>query len=653
MGLNKLTSRLSLCKMPYSYSNLIFLIICFVSISSIVNQFTIQQSAYFIVYQIFLILLPGRMILYLLKKNGNEGFMAYIIGYIWTWFSYFICMLIPISYSFTRILLVILLYVFYRWNCKEKKHIPIFDKNFRKVDYILISFVFIGIYILKLIIFNGMNLSPLLTGSTLYNRDYIFYISNVASAMKGFPINTLYTSGYTLFYHYFSSLVMADGAIMCGMSAFDFSIGFSYIVNVFVLGSSVFYLVYYFINNYMMRFLAIVTILIASGLEHISLIYYLSHIYENPFGFDIGIAFACLSIFYFFKMITKKFNFYDYIIFISFYIICCGSKGPVAAVISSGLGIACLLAIYQKENRKSYGIYLLSIIIIFFFIYLFVISDITAVGGDALHSMKMDFTGTVKKVPFLKNIYNGLPFFKVINACIAFIIYIFIANPILTILFIPACIMYNNRKDISGSSISLFIIIVTGILLTFIIHQHGFSQMYFMMSAIPFAAIFIFSSFDKFTLSPKLSIFLCFIILFVAAGTFLYSTKSYLISAKNKIIYHDGDSAPLSTNNFLTKETMQGLLWFQENTNEEDKFFTNVSISNPKAQIYAAITERQSFLEGYDLIDSHKIDIEERKKIIQSFIQSDGNDISGLLENGVTYYIQLHWCDLKSTNVNV
>ncbi|MEG0978170.1 MAG: hypothetical protein RSE56_02900 [Bacilli bacterium] len=175
----------------------------------------------------------------------------------------------------------------------------------------------------------------------------MFYISNAVSATKGFPIETISTSGNILFYHYFSSLALADASLITKISVIDYVVCYSYITNAIMLAASTIFLLTRVIQKKAVIILCAVLILFNTGYENFSIITYVSHIYANPFGYNIGVVFANMTIIAFIKSLKEKtINISSYIYFVLFFIICCGAKGPIAAVISGGIGITCLINLF-------------------------------------------------------------------------------------------------------------------------------------------------------------------------------------------------------------------------------------------------------------------------------------------------------------------
>ncbi|MEG1300035.1 MAG: hypothetical protein RSC93_04980 [Erysipelotrichaceae bacterium] len=651
----------------FSYIILLFLLTVTALCSTIINNLEMKYFLSFIFYQIVFIILPGISFNLVFKKSIVNAFFSYVIGYALSIILYFPSMILSIDYTLIRIISVcicLIPIILFSSNKYRNKNI----KTETKTTAFISSSIFIVsmiIFLVSLILFNGNNLSPEITQGNYYNHDFMFYINNAVSATKGFPIETVSTSGNILFYHYFSSLAIADASLITKISVIDYVVCYSYITNAIMLAASTIFLLSGFIKRKAIILLVTVLILFNTGYENLSFINYVAHIYFNPFGYNIGVVFANMTIFAFIKGLKEKtINISSYIYFVLFFIICCGAKGPIAAVISGGIGITCLINLFGsikscfgknqhpiiKKALKRDIIYFVSLLLIFFSIYLFVITDIKSLGSNDLLTMSLNFKGTISNIPILTNMYNAN--YYILGRLLTFVIvalyYLFISNPIMMILVIASIIHIYIKKSINLVEICLIFIMITGIILLLVIDQHGFSQMYFLMAVFPFAGMLIGIEMDEIKMNKWLfrlgSITIIFLCLFMFNNAF----QEYKYSSFNKLLNHNGDSNEESTtSNYVSKETYEGLIWLKENSNTNDVIITNMNIDFNNSYVYSSISERYFYLEEYLLIDKGKVNINGRRNDILKYIQTNGKEKKNLIKNNVKYYIEFNFGNNK------
>lgn len=542
------------------------------------------------------------------------------------------------------------------YNTVKRKNSLKISFRFSKKHSILIILLS-SILLLSLISLSLNNLSPELGGGNSYNQDLLWNIGNASNMVNNFPAEDIRLSGFPLNYHYFMHIHVAVMSQFLDISTFELYTYLShfhklalYILSMFLFGEK-------FLKS-SKKALLLVGIYFFTGSLSLTkgIMYSLNtnyiHVLMNPFGFIFSMTFMllCFSIFID-QAQHKKIEINSLVLFLIFLAISCGSKGPVGIlIIGAFIGSYLLYMIFIRDDYKKLLLkYTLFSLCIFLFIYIFFIgSGKQSLSFELGYFAKSTLVG--KKVStLLLNI--GIPTF--VNTIIVILIHFIFYMPFGAMFFIAwSIIKLKSFKEIEIKSLVVAGYCVCGIFLSYIFRHSGHSEMYFVMSAIPFinacAVDFIWNISKK-----KFLKIISVIILILSSVSILTPFSQKTVSAFKKVKAMDTLNLEEPSYNFISYYEYEGMKWLRANTNTDDiilgdrHYYTKDIEPEDRRPAryfyYSAFSERQFFLEGWAYnTTSEKYDeqLEYKKHICDSIYNENSTDaLNQAIREGVEYII--------------
>ena len=206
---------------------------------------------------IFHYIFPGLAILkcfhYLVFGDSNKILFSSLgVGYAFSIAIYIIILMLGIQ-SLTLIFSILisvisLIYI--------RKDIPAL-LNLRGEDNSFLSIVLFLCLGLGFLGFQCQNLSADIVGEQNMFSDMIYWYRNSVASAMSYPLPDLSVMGKKFYYHYFSSLVIADLSFVTGIDKFDLCFSFSYLIRITLVVGSVYVLCSEYIhkkNNYILLY---------------------------------------------------------------------------------------------------------------------------------------------------------------------------------------------------------------------------------------------------------------------------------------------------------------------------------------------------------------------------------------------------------------
>ncbi len=391
--------------------------------------------------------------------------------------------------------------------------------------------------------------------------------------------------------------------------------------------------------------LAMIISLFAEG----SSLTFIWHIYFCPFGYDYGYIFGMLSVYVLSELVKKRDTGVRMISLSAILIsMTTGCKGPVGIVILMGFGAVSLYYILQKQYKKGIllGAVWLGAFLLTYFV--FISGDVTA--SEA--SLKfLGIRGAFKVNPYMKKIYSGLTEGYGFSAgrvmkILTILLYLYNLNKAAVLLFIVGILYLLYawvHKHIDLVLLIFCVICPWGMALTITTAQQGGSEMYFMMSVIPYGAAAGFYAIERMHkvkylyLNMMLSVVVT--AMYLNFSSFLYN--AYFKSRQGLLCIRNQQEAADFSIYYATNADYEAYEWIKNHTDKEaiiaaDYLF---DANNQTQQMVAGVfSERYIWNDGKYSVNTPEI--ERRKGIIERLLNGDGSAARELKENGVTYFMQ-------------
>ena len=598
----------------------------------------------YFLFQLSCLYLPGLALFHLLKINKRSfidiSAYSFVFGLTMLMLEYYLMMLIGLSrFSFVISLFILLISCFYLYRNKGFFLEIEADKNQIWLEMIIILTIVVCFFFLSYSF-----VYPDVYGGTVYDKDFLYWIGNSISFIKGLPVQDYRLVGEPFYYHYFSNIVMAQTSFVTGIDLVTLSYYFSYIVPCVLLVYCTYIFLKTLVKNNIYIFLGMVIVLLFDGMTS----YVPDHLYYCPFGFDYAYALSMLS----FAVLSEMYQAEDYsaksvLLSCLFLMLTTGFKGPNGVVVLFAYGIVTLSLLLRRKWIKGLmlgAVWLFS----FFLIYFVFIADITQ---SVKQTNDLEFLG-----PLLAFDYN--PFaIKILNKLIGS--YAFPNNGITRIISLFLYIVLNNvgamvllaigvigwfyrlvkRQDLGILSMAAGTAL-WGILLTNITHQDGNSQMYFIMSSLPFCAIAGLYVLDQYFTEKKyliiLSICLC-ILAFPDVKRF--ADHRVIANINDSIILRDGGTIGSDHRYYFTKEEYELALWIKDNTSEEDyvvlDHFSYDGLR--KEEMLGVFSERYIWNDGQYSTETER---ERRRQLVLDAFEGNREALKQLKAESVDYLVQ-------------
>jgi len=620
----------------------------------------------YIYSQLFFVLLPGLFFCDLLKKFQDNFIkkitISYGIGVALTIIEYFIFYTIDFKiglYYVGPILSILEIILIIKRN--GIKRLPLQITN--KLKEIPIQLWFI-LSVLIFVTFWGLTLAcpmPDLKGLTSYNQDLLWTIGNTESLIRSFPPVDARLSGIIFLYHYFVSVHLAVLGIVSKIDPVQLFFKFSQIGKLFFLTFSTFVLGLTYFNN---KKKAIYFTWIYFFTNCASLVYafyngygiFLNtnfcHLTNDPFGYELSIAFMFLAAALLIDQFKENKNDFVNLLFIGLFTFAAtGSKGPVGLMLAGTLIVVCIISLIKNVPNKKYILVSTIIInIIFLGVFLCLLTD-------SSNSLIFSPGFTVRRTVLNSRIINMITEIPNIKEIIS-IVFI----PFHFVLFLPFASIpfifwfYKEIVNLKNVRILEFFIgglAISGVLLTYLLGHSGNSQMYFIMISIPFIEIcaieWLGNNYGKLKNIYKVAIIFLFTVATITSA-FLCAHQGAVgfVNLRSVICKSEIESEPRL--NGITKYEYEGMKWLQENTDKDsiiagDRWYIVEPKNDNVARYfyYSTFSDRQYFLEGwhYSNLDTKRIDVlEEKKKISKSLFSIDENNKSEIMKlNNINYLV--------------
>lgn len=631
--------------------------ICYFAINTVIFKNPFSYFLSISIYFIFVLMLPGIVILNLVNYRKSSGCITIAfglgIGFILNLLLYIFIFTLGLNKFFPLLITIysivfIILFIYFVVANKVliKKDFRLFRISKEKF-FVAIIFSII-LFVIQFLAYNLPNLPPL-SHSKYYNTDNLYWMGNAVALKKSFPPMDIRSYGSVYGYHYFTSIAIALISKSFNIPVFIIcSAYWSVISNYLIIFSSTI-IFYKTLKRNWKVILALILMIFTTGFQSFTIVYYYEHLISNPFSFDYGISFSMLTLILVLECSKKKsLIFLDYLSITIFFFVTAGVKIPNACILFLFIATFLLYKLIKKNNWKQWFLLIIIDLFVLFIGYIFLFSG--SFSNTSVHMTITFFDSFIRNTELFKILYirsNN----TILSMITTFFILPFFINPILCILFLFAVFKVFMIKNITSMEISLILTIIGGYILLLCVTHNGLSQMYYIMSLAPYLVIIGLYRFkiiysNKIVNLLKNEIFLLLLILSVG----LFSCD-FFVDAKNSLTQQKN----LWSNEYLSKNGYNAFTWIRDNTPDESLIASNLSLENDKTMTGVSVfTERQMWIECVVYSTLTKEEISKRLKIIDSFNYNYDIDAYAYMKQaGIDYFISLKELETNNQSLHI
>ncbi len=607
-------------------------------------------------------------------KGFSRVCISYALGYVYLVVEYFLSIFTHNRHFFTSITFIVcFLSIFI--ICKNRKELRGFCSELADIN-VIDAIIFLGVFFVNIFAYScnylGLEVAPEFTLGNAMG----FWANNTVSLSKSWPTDQLFFVGNRLYYHYFSSIALAFLTNSYRISVIDLSFPlYAFSKSILLVGAIICLFDTVGANNRIKK-LGSIIVLATAGLDSMTGVTFLGHLYRSPFGFDIGFAYGIYFISFFYKQVlNKRFVISNYIITTLFWIMCVGAKAPISVILIVPAGLMCLYWLVKKEYIKAF-IYGISILSLFLAINYCAVGLFKIAAGDSnwvtkIHSISEIIQPTYSDTwDTLCRLAYSIMSHGMIAAILVRVISI---NPIMLFVLLISIHKFIKTYKYSGYTTErLFFLsfelisIILGVVMDIIVDAGNNSEGYFVMATIITgtffcAQVYSIDYYEEDECIKKVNIrqlfnrivFLGLLLFCLVRGTWIEQTaggviKSALVGARNVLysnlcpdrMIYEGISTTIN------KEDAKALWWVRDNTPYDAVVLSDRAVLTDDEifYLYGLFSERQQYIEGTFILGENRSYItterDNRKKFVRELFVDNSISTDELREKDISYVIR-------------
>ena len=626
-----------------------------------------------IAFQFFLMTIPGLAVTKALFSDKHDPILSaglsYAFGYMIVIIEYLLVMPFGREFSLPVALLVFLLSCTLLWWKKKELIIRHPDEEVHSGYLLVFWAVLITSFFCYSVKTGGAGLTEVIAMPT----DTQYWLSNASALSVSFPPQNPRFAGDTLYYYYFSSILLAFQSNTTGMSVYSLGTVFYSLPKALLLFGGVYSVLSSLKLNHKSITFGLIAVIFSTGFEFLTVVTNTSHMMLSPFGFDIGIGCCCWMLYFVIEQYHKaEFDYKLCMGAVLFMAAACGTKAPSAIIFMIAAGIVCFGWLFGKEYKKAFSFGLGLLLAFALIMYTFVISPNVDGASDigGLHPKQLFLYGDLSSLMYNYSLSKIYPEFLILPTVICFFL---IADPLPSFFGMVGILHIAKwKKSRTSVYIGLAISILSGTFMGLFWTHPGKSNMYYSMTVRVLAIIFGVCLFDKEIAKAKLCVSRSFasllsVLLFFQVYLFFFvgynegcfnnirgsTLKLFSIYTNNEI--SESDDLHTYFGSFITctnREKVEALSWIRNNTEKDSLIATPEGVSdNPDSNTYNYLyspifSERNVYMEGcvYMRAPSYQVEISRRNDLMLRTYQNDREALLQLKEEGVDYII----CDRRA-----
>lgn len=632
------------------------MVLLFVMLTAMVHALPVFTGIKYFLFQLTGIFLPGLALFTILKIRVQNTLhicaWSYCLGVIFLIAEYLLLM--PAGFSVCAsaaeiLMTVVSLIVIY-------KYADFSEAEADRVSWMLCLGLLLIILLIGLLTVSFVNTMPDESGGTGYYVDWLFWAGNNISFTKGFPAQNFRLYGETFRYHHFSSMILAQSSLITGIDVVELTFYFSFILPAVLLVFAGYTFFSSVIRKKAFIFLALLILLFTEGTS----VTYVWHLYFCPFGYDYGYIFGMAAVTFLIYIVREDGGFNCKYAFLTFVLIAVttGCKGPVGSVVLMGYGIAAIAFICQKQYKKGfcYGMIWLAAFLIVY--YAFIVSE--SAWSEQAGLQILGIEKAFQKNPWAQEWYTSICNIADIPydtaRFMALVCYVFQVNPAGMVLFLIGCGAFISRAVKKKECLLLAVFLgidICGIVLTLISYQSGFSQMYFVMSVLPYAICSGMLALDQASVHRSLfqvSLAVLTLICLCRCGSRFWI--DYMIPQMDRGIQCISGNLGRAdySNYFVYKSDFEAYRWIREHTDPRALIVLDCFVDTKlREQGMAAGVFSERYIWNDGTYAGNRKEVERRRDLVVEFFMLDNKAaLEELKSAGVSYFIQTRtvWPDI-------
>lgn len=613
------------------YAILAVLIVFMSAVTGICNQLEIGEVTLFICFQFFCVLLPGFAVMTLVRiknlKSVEELILTYASGYILTILIYAAAM-VTVGREYVRVLFVLtalLAGAFLLFQWKKTGQLP--GKLMEETDEGIWIWTVLAVFAVSLFAFSLRWKAPYAAGINYYEDDFIYWVGDIVALTKKVPPVNFRNMNPNYRYHYLGAMQQAAISNVTGITVMKTATCFSYIESTILVALSTCAIAGRMIKNRAAQVLAVILMLFSTGYEIEAGPTYIWHMHLLPMSYNIaqslGIVTVLLLLIQLRNDILDKGNFFICLCCLA---CCTGTKSAAGAVIICVFFLTYLYVFFSRTSKK------VTCVAIGILLGIFLLS------GVYLWPTVQAYQITIRVPRVYLRTGEGIA--QTVYACIDWVLgYVEEIVKVNFWTFVPA-VVYGGYLVISRSIkreyTLLLSMIVVGTVGGYFFGFYGYSQMYFTMTAFPFAGLLtgccieeIFVRFMSKRVQFAAAGFISAAVIFftLCANYKGYFQKFFAAGLENVDIPNTTEEGDLIFR--LTQAECEAYSWIKENT-EEDAYLLSDRGAEDLRDIAGIFTER--YVYPYVNVES--------KKEAKTCFEGDRTLLDMYIEKGVDYIVQ-------------
>lgn len=638
-------------------------------LTCLVHQLSVGIGVLFFMFQFFCVYMQGLLILEGLRINLPDEISKtayrYGIGLTMLVPEYYLFQLLRIG-KFSWVLPLAIgiggcIYLYLKDErivksnrSKETKTKPDLDENRTFGWIVCLSFLFL-VYVVDFLTVSLVNTLPSENGGTGYYVDWLFWVGNAISFLKGLPVQNFRLVGIDFRYHFFSSIVIAQISQMTGIDVTIIAFYFSFIIVSVIMVLIAYVLFRLFTENKVMLALSML-LMFFTGDKGVTSQW---HYYFCPFGYDYGLAVGMLSICYLFLKRSEEWKGRDIIISSVLIAATTGFKAPIAVIILVGFGMEGVWLLTHSKLKTAFmaGASWLAAFVATYYVF---IANRSRELTKTYYGIQKAFENNLYGMEVYNNILSVIPLPSRVGKVIAFLISTITANrAILVFLGIAAVIYIFRKKLIRYELAMLLLMVITGVYLTSAFLMGGGSQMYFIMAVLPYAICFSIPAVEDFF---KTEDFLKkTVVITVLCYSFAFGIRHWennfeklawqgINAVEGNLTYENYQedySYTYAGSFYLSKDFLEVYDWIRDNT-EDDCI---IAAQGARGDLVSGVFTQRFIWNDGTYCDAWIDEVDRRNEIISMLDDPLTFDkgVEELKSGGVSYYVE----EIQATGVSI
>lgn len=603
-------------------------------------EVNISDALKFYFFYLFVIFIPGSALTEALTDNkGIIERYAYSLffGLLMLLVEYLLMMLTHLSgFSIFVSVIVSLASVYYLYT--KRDGIEINDNGISYIGFMLVLFV---LYLFCFTVVSYGNPTPDVMGVTKYNKDYLYWIGNSISLTRKFPPYDFRMVGNNYYYHFFSSILIAQININTGINIPILSFSYSYLVSVLWMVSSAFSLFASVIKKNWLVTAGVLLILFTEG----STVYQAHHLYIYPFGYDYGFACGLLAVMDMIDMELKDdYSLKRMLISCLFIFMCTGLKGPIGLIVLMLHGMEAFLMLFKDFKKGTFrGLTWLFAFVLTYLVFIAnPFNKVRTINGLEFLGPVAAFDKNIWAIGILSELIEKGMADNGITRLVALLLFVLRSNKAAMFMFITGgiglIVSLLMKKEVRRFIPGLLMMGLWGIGLSLITYQDGYSQFYFLMATFPYGVLAGLYFLDRLKYENAVILIILVCVFISSSDIWMFMKDRYYDQISEKLVNRTVTELDGSYPCFMNEDEYAAALWLKDNTDINDYVAVDEFKYDGyrKEEMIGVFSERYVYNDGQYADD---IEQNRRRELVKNAVNGNSEAINNLIKKNVKYLV--------------